>query len=233
MKNLALLILLVSMVSCHKDKPAAPYSAVISVLAWERTVNPFLTATCFFKPGSYWVYKDSASLRTDSVYVLRADTGSVLRISVESGANRDLDQWFSVVYHSSYYNRDFRLNAYTSTEIKIMQQQSFLVFDTTHVYMHIYSGSVELPDSTEYIKVFEYPIVDQNRHAGYVTDLRATDSVIVNGVVLSGNRYLQSKNMLNNRKPATIVLKEGIGLIKISMPDSGRVWRLRKQQIVQ
>jgi len=98
---LAVFIYLLLPFSCKKDtsSPVSPICncpvncppAPTFVARSYYRISKEAKAYAMFKPGTYWIYQDSASANLDSVYVTKLDTG----ITVDATAH-DTCEWFDV-----------------------------------------------------------------------------------------------------------------------------------------
>ncbi len=73
--NLAIFVPVIALASCGKPKLET------------NPVNPALKADFNYKPGTYWIYRDSISGMIDSFYV----TSNVAGTTVNEGANYSVD----------------------------------------------------------------------------------------------------------------------------------------------
>jgi len=72
MKKISLaVILFITCISCKKNESEKP----VPIPVKEIFLHPDATSYLHFKPGSYWVYKDSVSQAIDSVYIIQYNTG--------------------------------------------------------------------------------------------------------------------------------------------------------------
>jgi hypothetical protein len=210
--------------ACKKDKTLSQQQPQqIQYLA----VQSDLFAMSWFRPGSYWVYRDSASARIDSIYVLGADSGNVL-------IGHQLCQWFSVRYHSTYYKRDFRQDAHSAPPTQTSIGHVGTISDpTTNLYTHVFNGTVELTDSSIFMKSPAWG-TPPSSNPGYVWMQSDTQTFVLNSQLLKQvDKLYQKNNRLNGNVPATVFLKPGYGVLSVRVPDSSRVWNLVKYQVVQ
>ncbi len=97
--------------SCGKDNPT-PFKPTVNssgiptfVHHTYYPVNSVTKAYAFFRPGTYWIYKDSTTGAIDSVFVTKLDTGRAITPT-------DTCEWFEVTTYSTFNKRNNVLGAH-------------------------------------------------------------------------------------------------------------------------
>ncbi len=133
-----------------------------------------LSANFRYKPGSYWIYKDTLSGRIDSFYVISSDTTDLVSVVHDLG--------ISNFFHSISYRikiKQTNINSFTGS---IPSDWSLILRDNDARLSHADSGQI-----SHTLLTFHYPL---NIATGY-----ATDSMII---MNSYNYYSVPGHYYNN-----------------------------------
>ncbi len=228
MKKSALLIAfcVLAFVSCKKNPVTEPLK---NVSRGTRRVSHYpIDATTrsysYFKPGTYWIYKDSLSGYTDSVYVTHLDQGT----SIQDSYNDTCD-WFDVSTRSSFSGEKHIISVHRQAFYTIAISSH--AFDTSGIDPQIsvidYKDSVYSTISSNYLN-FPYVIETYNPCSVYLVENNVT-LFTLNSVVIQD--VLQIYN-----KPGTLrFLAPKYGLLRkvVNMSNPYAVWNLIRCHIIQ
>jgi hypothetical protein len=231
-----LLLTLMGFPACRKEKAVGPgySSGPAPDLSWPLYIPNEMKAYVEFKPGTYWVYKDSISGQLDSVYVTYHNTG------------------FDTTTGHIFY--DWGVFEWLITEYKSSRTGYFY-----YTYVHtVHSGwypdqypfrhelFVEKTKPGDYVgesKILEYPILVGNSMPAasnyplpndYLTTIQFynafyQDTSIFNAVVeVENNHYKPEGLSLTKHFHA-----KDIGVVRKEVIDSNLVWKLIRYSIVQ
>ncbi len=229
MKKLAFYILLIlcatSCTRCKKDK------------AFEPATYPNYTPTqpikdyAIFKPGTFWVYQDSATGVLDSVWVYQY---SQTTDTVQKPANTYnicpvyLYRTFSSKYHSNNYVE-------FNTGFEILNGSNMILESVIDSASYI----------GDYVKLHS-PLVE-GKTMSYITDDDCTfmkkyssytfNSIVYNNVLkYHHSRDMSSYYFINyqhHENKTQVYYAPNIGIIRKEIIDSNKVWNLIRYNIVQ
>ncbi len=145
MKNLLIILLcFVYLESCKKDREESNTNSTYTPYQESNhsKINPTLYPY-LFNTGSYWIYKDSASLNLDSI----ALTG-LLRTSVPvppSNPNQtnlgDLE-YFDVTYFSSNISSSYHEQLFSNTISRYLYYGGFVFISSKRINDHLYNAVI-------------------------------------------------------------------------------------------
>ena len=201
--------ILILFFGCSKD---SNYVAPVTYSHSDSTFpNTALTTNFNFKPGTYWIYKDSLSGATDSFYVSDLSTQAWQSLHSTSPGNAVYDYLVFYVLTIQSQNTD---NPHVNDSVSM----SFtLRFNSNYV---TYQEGAEV---ISYQPLFSYPLGDPS----YST-------LNVNGIAYRNVNVLSPDSSATNSQ---YYICEGVGLVKmrIDHPSQGihRVWELFRSHIIR
>jgi hypothetical protein len=208
-----ILLLMCLTVSCKK-KPR------------ERFIPADMKAYWDFRPGSYWIYKDSVSGAIDSVYVTNRvnNTGDgILNYNKEN----IIYEYLQVDMHSSLDGYDY--------QYWINTQAGGKGYDDYNV---VYATKAKPGDFVDTHNNFVYPLIIGN-HTYNFYGTSETDTCIINSLYnnyLGYNDVVEMINTLNSfehYKHTKSFYAKNIGLVRYEVPDSNKYRQLIDYYIVQ
>ncbi len=204
--------------TCKKDPPTVQPSG-------PAYTHQDLTAYSFFKTGTYWIYKDSASLIEDSVYVYWDTAYSYYQ---NNGIQKEGNYMYydcrthSAYYSSNYYYRislgNYDINnggvgvERNQTGSTGLNGNSYLMGDRflDGAFLTLYTG-----EGTTYYKSFY-------------------DSLSISGIVYHNTvKFYDTKNTTENRSRTNFYMSKNIGITRKEILDSNKVWNLVRYHIIQ
>ena len=176
----------------------------------------------YFEPGTYWVYKDSATAAEDSVYVIESSRGYDT-ISGSSGQN--VYESFLVKLHSTFENYDYYL-AYHS----LYTSQSD---GKEKIFMHKFNPG----DTARQLVLCEIPVTVGHTLVYQNTTL-TTAAFYDTLMIQSDTMYNVIKaTQLNDKtqfdQPSVYYIAKHGGIVRKEFLDSGSVWELSRWNILQ
>jgi hypothetical protein len=205
--------------SCRKEKPKPPnYTIPLS-----QTLKDF----AYFRPGTYWIYEDSASHKLDSVYVLSASYGT-----------NEVTEQQNLGYTGSfgYYKEQFAGSLQPSSENEWVDMSTS---------MHA-PGAVLFHDKTIAGKyagqnflmtdVFTdgYTTYSNTEPNGSLTFVQGFDTLRVLGSIFHKVALMYDrKNILEGNNRTNVYVAKNMGVIRKELLDSNKVWNLKRYNIVQ
>ncbi len=204
--------------SCIKEPPAPAQTLIPK----ERLLPEEAKAYIAFKPGTYWVYQDSATGARDSV-------------------------WVNYLYYKKDTGYDV-LNNYLIYEYYELKTTSlldgyFYYYELNSIYSsgsrnHIRRTKTKFGDYVGWTISFEYPIVPGNVLYGGAYDVTTTtnyyDSLNIKGIVYHKVSRLHNKENPTEYGCQTIFyLAKDFGIIRKVNLDSVSTWNLVKYQIIK
>jgi len=182
-------------------------------------IDSFLVKNFNYKPGTYWVYKDSITGEEDSFYV--HDNVST---STSSGNN----------YNSLEDN--ININIYQNSSANIKQANWFVNMNGKVLDIR-YSGNITI----EYVYFLIVPyqlglLNNSNEDSGYVVSIN--NSVSINKKTYAGVVITKHKNNLDSLYPSynnTFFINNDMGIIKMVLNQGTlhNIWELEKCNIVK
>ena len=205
--------------ACKKDPPPPP--------SYTITLSPVLRDYGYFRPGTYWIYEDSASHVLDSVYVTSASIGNTVITKQQNLGYTGTFGYFKEQYQSTY--RPETGNIYVDMQTSKQSPGAALWHDKT-------VGGVYVGQNILMTDIFNYgyTVVAPHEPNGALTFMGGIDTLKVLGksyfrVVEEYNK----QNILENNNRTNVYLARYIGVIRKELLDSNKVWNLKRYNIVQ
>ncbi len=210
----ALAFYIFSVCSCSCEKTDDDPNSGLWLI--DQTVKDY----ALFKPGTYWVYQDSASGAIDSVYVYNLLTG----IDTLHDAHGDITGYFEYFY--VYYNHSFdgySGDYWVSTSWTKM-------YGNTPIWLERFKSGNYVGQT--YLMV--YPFDLDKQYGCYTDDLYAVISacnIYSNLFVLgmnfgNGVCYHDTKNVTEGHVSSSYFIAKNFGLVRKEIPDSLKIWNL-------
>jgi len=174
-----------------------------------------------FKPGTYWIYEDSASSALDSVYVYDLQRG------IDSTTSGNFEYFYEYCMHS--------INGYAD-DFWVHTQWTKQWNDATVWKSHFKPG-----DYVGETFLMVYPFDESRQYGCYTDDLYNVITVsglysnlIINGVSF-GNAvsFHNTKNSTEGHVSSNYFTAKNFGLVRKEIPDSSRIWNLIRYNIVR
>jgi hypothetical protein len=185
----------------------------------------------YFKLGTYWIYQDSISHLTDSVYITSASQGvnSVQGTEAQNMGFGGQFGYFGCELYSTYEGAKYSIslnrtnspiNPSVSTIIRIRVRPN--QYDQECIYLNI-------PYNLNIIATApNYNFNDSN------IVVRDNATYMFNSILLTNILEIdQAHNPICNREKTKIFIKKGYGIIRKEIPDSNRIWNMIRCHIVQ
>lgn len=175
-----------------------------------------------FKPGSYWIYQDSATGKTDSVYVdyyfFKRDTG--WEVTNQYQIDYDACELRTVSSYDGYFY-----------DYEISTRQSGI---SNHRHK-MFREKLKFGDYVGWTACFEYPFVDGNKLYVYndiIITIKHMDSFTHNNMIYRNVSIVSNTENYTEFQSRTITyFGENVGVIRKVNIDSNNVWNLIKYQI--
>lgn len=185
--------------SCKKEKPSTYYIPVS------------LKQYAVFQPGSYWIYKNEVTGKSDSNYISQPPVFLFYQGSPEYGL---IEEEAMIYYHGAIFQSgSIRYNYY------------HLAFNSHSTNAAIYAGSYE-PG---------YKIHEAS--GATISNLAMLDTVAINGITYHGVFVTEWKEILVSKDTLRDVsyFVKGVGLVKIEQHLGGTdtTWTLLRSHTVQ
>ncbi len=226
--SVLLVILSFSLISCHKDSPQVPmYNCPVSQEAMDLA---------YFKPGTYWIYQDSATKKIDSTYVTSA---------------RDYSYTISGAYAQKLgYGGYFGQKACCQASSYLGLQWDYGTYFYPYTYQFQIDRRQNPKDDKTYIEDggwgFTTPY-QVNKPGTIMYSAILIDTILVvtdqafftlNGNVLSNVIEITHTqdvpyNSAVDLHKTKIFIRKNYGLLRKEVPDSNRVWNLIRCHIIQ
>ena len=231
MKKLLYLLMIIScligFVQCKRD--IAPTPITYTTYTPNQTIKDY----CIFKTGTYWVYKDSASGKLDSVWVYQySQTTDTLK-------KTQTETYYCPVYLYRTFSSKYRSNNYVEFNTAFEVQNNLnLVLES-------------VIDSTgfigQYVKVFSPFIINRAQSFYTSSDVCTLQQNINNLTGINSNffsnvyKYSHTKDCSNYyfinyqhfENKTNTYFAPHIGMVRKEVPDSNIVWNLIRYNIVQ
>ena len=180
----------------------------------------------FFKEGTYWIYKDSASGIEDSVYVYYSyQEYDTLSANNSYGLAPGIYEWFEVKTRSEFYHYDYYYNL----------NSSFISYSPLHV--SVFREKSKPGDYVGATVCFIYPPTIG------ITSYWYNDVTTVNNFYgnynIGGNTYsnvvniYETKNVTENDQKTHLFFAKNFGLVRKELIDSLQVWNMIRKNIIQ
>lgn len=180
----------------------------------------------FFKTGSYWIYKDSASGQIDSFYVSNTEVTMYQQSGPASPGGNGVLIAYLFLYSS--YITDININAFPTSGSISWQQ----VLNKKYCELLLYNGSG--PISTSYYPLFTYPLGSELTtwyFPATVAQLVANTTMELNG---STYQHVYAFSHQNSVKNDQFYICDSIGIIKMRIDHSSdtdtthHIWELQR-----
>lgn len=179
---------------------------------------------CYFLPGTYWIYKDSATGTEDSVYVVAAANG-IDTVYDSEGKLQGIFEWFTVQTVSSYdgYNYDYNFSASWSSV------HGDFIFRIKSKPGGDYGNTI----------CFLMPLVIGTSKYSIYSDGIITLTGIYNSINVNGNYFYEiiefndSKNSTENNENTLFYFSKKKGIIKKKLLTNPNTWELVRYNIIQ
>ncbi|MEW6468676.1 MAG: hypothetical protein AB1458_07115 [Bacteroidota bacterium] len=203
--------------SCHRDDPVNPPPP--SPLSVPQEVKDY----CYFKPGSYWVYRDTATGIEDSVFTLSAQTG--WDTAIINGKEQAFE-WFQCITRSDLDGYDY----YYWTNMTWKTSDGRVPVFREKTTIGDYEGKTILLSDKFSIPNIMYPY-SQN---GIVSFVAVLDSFQINNeAFFNVVKFNDTENITENYNNTNFYISKHIGIIKKELLDSNTVWELVRYSITQ
>ncbi len=200
--------------SCKKDSPKLGPDQRMSV-------PQLLIDYGYFKPGTYWVYQDSASHARDSIYVTSSRQGIDTLLATPDQSYNGYYGYYDVYTLSTFEARKY--HNWVNTVF------TFSGISELNVYKFIGADSIKATDlMTDYLVVGQFPgghpVTFENQY-----DSLEQSNVWYKKVLL----FHDSKNATQNNSATNTYLAKNVGVIRKEILTPYKVWNLVRYQIVQ
>lgn len=218
------LFISICLVGCQRSKRLQPEPDP----GFSSPVSKDLYDYAYFKPGTYWVYKDSISGILDSVYITYANSGTYTNgdAEVTQGYYRGTFSWFKCGAISSYdhykyenwMDQSYEVNGSfpTVNREKYIQPSSGTNFGKT-VHLSIASVGSRISAYPDYV-YYKY----------FYTQISINDSLYFNV-----QKWLNMHSIIDNEQNTYYYIAKNIGIVRREQVDSNRTWNLIRYNIVQ
>ena len=179
----------------------------------------------FFSPGTYWIYQDSVSGNTDSVYVIYGRKGKDT-LDLGLGDGTKIYDMFEVKMHSSFEDYDYYL-WYNATWSGKNPRRDKLFFTKSRPGNYV--GEIilcELPPTPGNVLYWygDNTITTLDFYSTYLSNVTQFASVIKVG---------ESKDAIQSHQPSCYFISKNFGIIRKEYLDSNSIWKLVRHNIVQ
>jgi hypothetical protein len=229
MKNITHYFLLFTILisGCRPDEITGPSSPYEHTLYIPQEAKDY----CYFQPGTYWVYQDSATGELDSVYVYEAGAGIDTVTATQSNPTEGIFEWL-------YCNKKSARDGYAYNSWIDMSWSSQPQIDAS---TKMYTIKTRPGDPVGQTIQIGFPL--NSNHRTYYTSWGSTQNTTnidrlmgysvnfgdtFNLVIRSNHDYCC---LLPYR--ANFYYAPHVGLFRAEQPDSARVWKLLRANIVQ
>jgi len=212
--------LIVFLISCNKEGSTSSQSYTIPL-------PQVLKDYGYFLPGTYWVYQDSASHATDSVYVIAASCG-----------NNNVSQSQNLGYTGSFGYLNEKWGGTHESEINNLSVDmndarsggpALLWMDKT-VGSTLIGKNLLMTDSW----TPGYTVYPATESAGCLEFINLYDSLkVLNTSYKKVIQVYDRKNILHQNNRTNIYISKNQGIIRKVLLDSNKVWNLIRSHIVQ
>lgn len=189
------------------------------------TIDQGVKDYSLFKPGTYWVYEDSATGVLDSVYVYDFRSGIDTSYSTHGELFGYFEYFFVYALRSiDGYTEEYSVNA---------------SWGKGQPTMPIWKSRYKPSDYVGTTFLMEYPfIVGKNYYPftqdGIVTCTGFYENIILNNVPYNSvAKFYDSKNITENNSPSYGFIAKNIGIVRKEIIESHQVWNLSRYHIVQ
>lgn len=212
--SLAFFIFSVCSCSCDKNGDGDPNNG-----NW--TIPQEVKDYTLFKPGTYWIYEDSATGVLDSVYVYDLQTG------IDSTTNGNFEYFYEYCMHSiDGHSDDFWVHTQWSKQ-----------YQNTTVWKEKFKPGDYIGQT--YLMIYPF---DLNRRYGcYTDDIGAIITVrgVYDQLTILGTDFgnavcfHDTKNITEGHVESSYFIAKNFGLVRSEIPDSSKIWNLIRYNIVQ
>lgn len=217
-----LLLAAVLFVQCSKKNNTAPYDPNAVTFSKDTifyTTSPELVADFYFKPGTYWIYRDSITGQVDSFHVDSTAEKAFNDFLCGMHTCRPLKLTYFVMYISQSTISGGIPGAITLSEFALEGGVgSFGYFSSNHEYDAARMEEIEL-----HSYLFVYPnCLSEN-----------TDTFTSNGTAYPVFGIFHNPDTVINN---SYLLTPGTGIVKMRLHNTGSpnyVWELQRSHIVQ
>jgi hypothetical protein len=230
MKNITHFFLLLTffIFGCRPDEISGPVTPADQTLYIPQEAKDY----CYFQPGTYWVYQDSATGELDSVYVYEAGAGIDTVTATQSNPTEGVFEWL-------YCNKKSARDGYEYNSWIDMSWSLPDIDPRTKMFV----SKTRPGDPVGEIPIIGFPI-NSNYGRFYGIWQSQTDTIDVNRLYNSTiilpdgfvcDSLIKVKHSYNPLSPfkATFYFSPRFGLVRTEQPDSARVWKLLRANIVQ
>jgi hypothetical protein len=229
MKNITHFFLLFTILisGCRPDEITGPSSPYEHTLYIPQEAKDY----CYFQPGTYWVYQDSATGELDSVYVYEADAGIDTVTATQTNPTEGIFEWL-------YCNKKSTRDGYEYNSWIDMSYATPAIDASTKVY----TSKTRPGDPVGEILHFGFPLnaISKTYYDFWNMSIDTIFVVRLENYLLSSpsgtySNIILSRHTHNPFNPlrASFYFAPNIGLVRAEQPDSGRVWKLLRANIVQ
>ncbi len=214
------------MSGCRPDEISGPGTPADQTLYIPQEAKDY----CYFQPGTYWVYQDSATGELDSVYVYEAGAGIDTVTATQSNPTEGIFEW---LYCNKKSTRDgYEYNSWIDMSWSLPQ------FDAS---TKMYTSKTRPGDPVGQTIQIGFPLSSNQKiyYTGWnsgenVISINRLNIDIVNNID-TFNNVITSSHTYCCLLPfqAKFYYTPHVGLFRAEQPDSGRVWKLLRANIVQ
>jgi len=222
MKKTGFIIVVLSAVffSCNK-------SGTTSSQSYTSPVPQVMLDYGFFLPGTYWVYQDSATHATDSVYVTYA-----------LSANKSVTQQQNLGYTGifGYYTERWMGTREAETDNLNVDMSQQPGATTSVLWMDKSIGGNFYGKNILMASVFTpgYTLYPNSEPNGSMEFISGFDSLKVGSVYYKKVIQVYDKrNSLQKNNRTNFFISKNMGIVRKELLDSNRVWNLVRSHIVQ
>ena len=173
---------------------------------------------CYFKTGTWWVYRDSATGMLDTVVIV--ENGNGIDTAWQEGRIWRISDWFSCHAENKrtgYTNRYFGHSSFKNLVKKNKTTTGNYIGETIHFF------------SPSDIGAKRYPL-----SGGTVEIIACFESLQLNNKIFKKVFVLDDSKNLSNWGTTTVTkLAQNTGIIQFEIKDSAQVWQLIDHHIIQ
>jgi hypothetical protein len=205
--------------SCRQEKPKPPsYTIVLS-----QTLKDY----AYFRPGTYWIYEDSASHALDSVYVLNASYGTNV---VTEQQNLGYTGSFG------FYKEQFAGSLQSSIENEWVDMSTSMHAPGAVLFHDKAIGGKYTGQNFLMTDVFTdgYTTYSNTEPNGSLTFVQGFDTLrVLNNTFHKVALMYDKKNLLEGNNRTNTYIAKNMGVVRRELLDSNKVWNLKRYNIVQ
>ena len=184
-------------------------------------IDSFLVANFNFKPGTYWIYKDSLTSEEDSFFVIDYVFSSKQNSSNSTGL-------------ADYISYD--ILQYNNKKDTISRWRMGMIYNEYGLYYFDKSGNMLMINDYFLITPYQIGLLEYNdADSGYVTSTNSyytVKSILYYDVVIFNHKT--GNNPLYPHYDNTYYVSTGIGIIKMDLnQDTHNIWELERYKIVR